>query len=86
MLLPLGSRSRSRDRWQRRTIPLLEMLERRELLNATVGVFGKRLYMSWRIRMTPADGRAIVAEQHAYASGDGPLTTVNLLCSGFAPA
>jgi ketosteroid isomerase-like protein len=65
--------------------------ERCDLLDATVGAAGPRLYMSWRVRMTRLehagpDSGARIAEQHAYANGDDTLTTFSLLCSGFAPA
>ena len=59
-----------------------------EMLDATVGEIGPRLYLRWRVRMTPlapAPGDARIVEQHAFAIGGEQLETLSLLCSGFQP-
>jgi hypothetical protein len=60
-----------------------------EVLDATVGEVGPRLYLRWRVRMTPLDpGEAgiRIVEQHAFATGGAQLDSLSLLCSGFQPA
>jgi hypothetical protein len=59
-----------------------------EVLDATVGEIGSRLYLRWRVRMTsrdPAQGETRVVEQHAFATGGEQLESLSLLCSGFQP-
>jgi len=59
-----------------------------EILDATIGDVGPRLYLRWRVRMTPLDpGRdeARIVEQHAFATGGDQLESLSLLCSGFQP-
>ena len=59
-----------------------------EILDATVGQIGRRLYLRWRVRMTPLDpgqGETRVVEQHAFATGGERLESLSLLCSGFQP-
>ena len=59
-----------------------------EILDATVGEVGSRLYLRWRVRMTsrdPAQGETRLVEQHAFASGGERLESLSLLCSGFQP-
>jgi hypothetical protein len=58
-----------------------------ELSGGTVGDVGHRLYLRWRIRLTPAGGtgpRRLV-EQHAFIATDAGarISAVDLLCSGF---
>ena len=59
-----------------------------EILDATVGEVGSRLYLRWRVRMTPLDpaqGETRIVEQHAFATGGEQLESLSLLCSGFQP-
>jgi len=60
-----------------------------EVLDATVGEVGGRLYLSWRIRVRPAPfgiGESWhVIEQHGYADATDSIETLDLLCSGFRP-
>ena len=60
-----------------------------EILDATIGEIGPRLYLRWRVRMTPLDpgqGQPRIVEQHAFATGGEQLESLSLLCSGFQPA
>lgn len=59
-----------------------------ELLDASVGQVGGRMYARWRVRLWPAGdpSRARVAEQHVFTSGDEVIRAIDLLCSGFQPA
>lgn len=59
-----------------------------ELCDATVGEVGARIYLRWRIRLSPADdsGAARLVEQHAFAIVGDQIETLSLLCSGFVPA
>lgn len=56
-----------------------------EVLDASVGQIGGRLYARWKVRMTPsgAPENARVAEQHVYTRGEDKITALDLLCSGF---
>lgn len=59
-----------------------------EILDATIGEIGPRLYLRWRVRMTPLDpgqGGTRIVEQHALATGGQQLESLSLLCSGFQP-
>jgi hypothetical protein len=59
-----------------------------EILDATIGEIGSRLYLRWRVRMTPLDpaqGETRIVEQHAFATGGEQLESLSLLCSGFQP-
>ena len=60
-----------------------------EVLDATVGEIGGRLYLSWRIRVRPAPfgigENWHVIEQHGYADATDLIETLDLLCSGFRP-
>jgi hypothetical protein len=58
-----------------------------ELIDATVGVVGGRLHLSWRLRVRPApfglgDGWHVI-EQQAYVDAGAAIDAVDLLCSGF---
>jgi hypothetical protein len=55
-----------------------------EVVDAALGEAGSRLYMRWRVRMSPATARARVVEQHVYAGVGARVETIDLLCSGFA--
>jgi hypothetical protein len=60
-----------------------------ELVDATVGEVGKRLHLTWRIRLRPApfgigDGWHVI-EQQAYADATETIHALDLLCSGFQP-
>jgi hypothetical protein len=56
-----------------------------ELVDASLGEVGPRLYLRWRVRMTcagpPRSSR--VVEQHAFAGTRERIDTIDLLCSGF---
>ena len=56
-----------------------------EVVDASIGQIGERLYLRWRVRMQvpghPETGR--VVEQHAFATGGERIHTLDLLCSGF---
>jgi SnoaL-like protein len=58
-----------------------------ELADGTVGEIGPRLYLRWRISLTPPGppDRTRLAEQHVFAmtGGDGLISSLDLLCSGF---
>ena len=58
-----------------------------ELADGTVGEIGPRLYMRWRVSLTPTgtSGRRRLAEQHVFAmtGTGGHITALDLLCSGF---
>ena len=64
-----------------------------ELADGTVGEIGPRLYLRWRVSLTPAEtggvaGAAAIsrlAEQHVFAmtGTDGLISALDLLCSGF---
>jgi hypothetical protein len=58
-----------------------------ELIDATVGEVGPRLYLRWRVRLAPADGSgaARLVEQHAFATVGERIESLSLLCSGFVP-
>jgi hypothetical protein len=59
-----------------------------EVLDASVGQIGPRIYLRWRVRMhpvgTPTDER--VVEQHLFTTGNEVIRTLDLLCSGFHPS
>lgn len=56
-----------------------------EVLDASIGQTGNRLYARWKVRMTPrgAPENARVAEQHVFTRGEGRITDLDLMCSGF---
>lgn len=58
-----------------------------ELVDAEISEVGRRLYLSWRLRVrTPgAADRSLLVEQHVYADvdADGQIPRLSLLCSGF---
>ena len=58
-----------------------------ELADGTVGEVGPRLYVRWRVSLTPSgtSGRRRLAEQHVFAvtGADGRISALDLLCSGF---
>jgi hypothetical protein len=58
-----------------------------ELIDATVGEIGARLYLRWRVRLSPAGGlgAARLVEQHAFATTGEQIENLSLLCSGFVP-
>jgi len=59
--------------------------DRFELLDASLGAVGTRLYLSWRVRMTAADRpeASRLVEQHAFATATDHIEALDLLCSGF---
>ena len=56
-----------------------------EVVDASVGQLGSKLYARWRIRMVAADDpdSARVVEQHVFTTGTDRVETLDLLCSGF---
>lgn len=56
-----------------------------EVVDASVGQIGERLYARWRVRMNPLgeERRGRVAEQHIFGTGTDRITAAELLCSGF---
>ncbi len=56
-----------------------------EVLDASVGQIGPRIYLRWRIRMSPLDDPSSerVVEQHLFTTGNEVIRTLDLLCSGF---
>ena len=56
-----------------------------EVVDASIGQVGPRLYLRWRVRMLPANdaipGRLV--EQHAFATVGERIEALDLLCSGF---
>lgn len=56
-----------------------------EVLDASVGQIGSRLYARWKVRMAPAGApeAARVVEQHAYTRGEDRISSLDLMCSGF---
>ena len=57
-----------------------------EVVDATVGEVGPKLYLRWRVTMTPASPSAPtrIAEQHVFATIDRTILGLDLLCSGFS--
>jgi hypothetical protein len=62
--------------------------ERLELIDATVGQIGPRLYLRWRLRLlSPAPGGpAREVEQHAFVTVRQRIAVMDLLCCGFFTA
>jgi len=56
-----------------------------EILDASIGEVGPRLYLRWRMRRTSATApeTARIVEQHAYVTAGHHIETIDLLCSGF---
>ncbi|MCX5043480.1 nuclear transport factor 2 family protein [Aldersonia sp. NBC_00410] len=54
-----------------------------EILDASIGQVGQRMYLRWRIRMHSADSGARIAEQHVFTRGEDRIVSLDLLCSGF---
>ncbi len=56
-----------------------------EVVDASIGQLGTRLYLRWRIEMRatgdPASTRLV--EQHAFATAGDGIEALDLLCSGF---
>ena len=56
-----------------------------EVIDATIGQVGPRLYLRWRIELrsttNPAASRLV--EQHAFATAGEGIEALDLLCSGF---
>jgi SnoaL-like domain len=63
--------------------------DRLEVADGTVGGIGPRLYLRWRVSLTPAGaGRRRQVEQHVFATTatSGQISVLDLLCSGFVAA
>jgi ketosteroid isomerase-like protein len=56
-----------------------------ELVDATVGEVGSRLYLRWRLALTPVGGSGPqrTVEQHVFATTGDHISALDLLCSGF---
>ena len=56
-----------------------------EVLDASVGQVGPRIYLRWRVTMYPVDAPTDerVVEQHLFTTGNEVIRTLDLLCSGF---
>jgi hypothetical protein len=56
-----------------------------EVVDASIGQLGKRIYLRWRVRMHSASNpnAARVVEQHAFATATEHIQSLDLLCSGF---
>lgn len=56
-----------------------------EVLDASIGEVGARLYARWRVRICPPGrpGESRVAEQHVFTTGTTRIASLDLLCSGF---
>ncbi|MEV6768156.1 nuclear transport factor 2 family protein [Nocardia sp. NPDC051030] len=56
-----------------------------EVLEATAGRVGSRLYLRWRVRMHPPNtpDAARIAEQHVFATAGTRIESLDLLCSGW---
>jgi hypothetical protein len=56
-----------------------------EVLDASVGQIGPRIYLRWRVKMHPVDTPTdeSVVEQHLFTTGNEVIRTLDLLCSGF---
>ncbi|HEX3622611.1 MAG TPA: nuclear transport factor 2 family protein [Acidimicrobiales bacterium] len=57
-----------------------------KIVDATVGEVGPKLYLRWRVTMTPAwpSAPTRLAEQHVFATIDRSIVGLDLLCSGFS--
>jgi hypothetical protein len=55
------------------------------MVDSAVDQIGSRLYLRWRIRLSPAGdpGTSRLVEQHAFATSEDQIETLSLLCSGF---
>jgi len=62
-------------------------VEEFEVVDASVGQFGARLQLRWRVRLRGArlGTDAMVVEQHVYAdtAASGRIRSMSLLCSGY---
>ncbi len=57
-----------------------------ELLDATVGEVGARLYLRWRVRLQPGQDQPLsLIEQHVFATATERIEALDMLCSGFVP-
>jgi hypothetical protein len=56
-----------------------------DVVDASIGQIGTRLYLRWRIRLTARDASARVVEQHVFATLRDRIESFDLLCSGFQP-
>jgi hypothetical protein len=56
-----------------------------EVVAASLGRLGTRMYARWRVRMWPPGrpDQARTAEQHVFTTGNEQIATLDLLCSGF---
>jgi hypothetical protein len=54
-------------------------------VDASIGQLRSSIYLRWRIRMQAVHDStdARVVEQHAFATADTHIHSINLLCSGF---
>jgi SnoaL-like domain len=56
-----------------------------DVVDASIGQIGDRLYLRWRVRMRAPNNpeAARVVEQHAFATASERIHALDLLCSGF---
>jgi hypothetical protein len=61
--------------------------DRFDVIDASLGQVGARIYARWRVRMWPGDhrGEPRTAEQHVFTTGGNRVASIDLLCSGFQP-
>jgi hypothetical protein len=59
-----------------------------EVLDASVGQTGHKLYARWKVQLSPPDSpeSARIAEQHVFTRGTDRIESLDLLCSGFQHA
>jgi hypothetical protein len=62
--------------------------ERLEVIDATVGQVGPRIYLRWRLRLLSPEpgGPARELEQHAFVTVARRIAVMDLLCCGFFTA
>ena len=56
-----------------------------DVVDASIGQVGPRLYLRWRVRVNDPDrpGAHLVVEQHVFARAGERIDSLELLCSGF---
>ena len=54
-----------------------------EVVDASIGQVGGKLYLRWRVRMQSPTGAARIAEQHVFATVSDRIDALDLVCSGF---
>lgn len=56
-----------------------------EVVDASIGQVGSRLYLRWRVWVRPCDrpDAPEIVEQHVFATAHERIDSIDLLCSGF---